>query len=211
MHLYGVGEALKVMFVITAVAVAALWPPWWGMIPKFYAANLLDIDADGSLMSGTFLPFGIAGVLSAFVYGIWFFLAVEGVPLAAEEAADPARDMPRGIIVADPGAGGLRRPDARARAGRRGVRRGRATPTTRCRPRCAPSTASDIVLASVVNYAGLAGLVASFFSIIYAYSRQLFALSRAGYLPRVLSLTAGATRPGSRCWCPAPSASCWPR
>ena len=35
-----------------------------------------------------------------------------------------------------------------------------------------------------MNYAGLAGLVASFFSIIYAYSRQLFALSRAGYLPR---------------------------
>jgi ethanolamine permease len=28
----------------------------------------------------------------------------------------------------------------------------------------------------------LAGLVASFFSIIFAYSRQLFALSRSGYL-----------------------------
>jgi ethanolamine permease len=39
-------------------------------------------------------------VLGAFVYGIWFFLAVEGVPLAAEEARDPKRDMPRGIIVA---------------------------------------------------------------------------------------------------------------
>jgi ethanolamine permease len=41
----------------------------------------------------------------------------------------------------------------------------------------------------VVNYIGLAGLIASFFSIIYAYSRQLFALSRAGYLPPVLSVT----------------------
>ena len=40
-----------------------------------------------------------------------------------------------------------------------------------------------------VNYVGLAGLVASFFSIIFAYSRQLFALSRAGYLPRGLSVT----------------------
>src|ERR671929_1190159 len=44
-------------------------------------------------------------------------------------------------------------------------------------------------LTSVVNYAGLFGLVASFFSIIYAYSRQTFALSRAGYLPRRLSIT----------------------
>jgi ethanolamine permease len=40
-----------------------------------------------------------------------------------------------------------------------------------------------------VNWVGLAGLVASFFSIIFAYSRQLFALSRAGYLPRGLSVT----------------------
>jgi ethanolamine permease len=44
-------------------------------------------------------------------------------------------------------------------------------------------------VATVVNYIGLAGLIASFFSIIYAYSRQLFALSRAGYLPRSLSVT----------------------
>ncbi|SKT83432.1 ethanolamine permease [Mycobacteroides abscessus subsp. abscessus] len=43
--------------------------------------------------------------------------------------------------------------------------------------------------AKFVNYIGLAGLIASFFSIIYAYSRQLFALSRAGYLPTVLSVT----------------------
>ena len=38
----------------------------------------------------------------------------------------------------------------------------------------------DSTMATVVNYIGLAGLIASFFSIIYAYSRQLFALSRAG-------------------------------
>ena len=47
----------------------------------------------------------------------------------------------------------------------------------------------DTTAATVVNYIGLAGLIASFFSIIYAYSRQLFALSRAGYLPTVLSVT----------------------
>ena len=43
--------------------------------------------------------------------------------------------------------------------------------------------------AKLVNYIGLAGLIASFFSIIYAYSRQTFALSRAGYLPTTLSIT----------------------
>ncbi|MFP5303933.1 ethanolamine permease, partial [Cobetia sp. SIMBA_158] len=44
-------------------------------------------------------------------------------------------------------------------------------------------------LATTVNILGLAGLVASFFSIIYGYSRLVFALSRAGYLPQSLSIT----------------------
>ncbi len=46
-----------------------------------------------------------------------------------------------------------------------------------------------------VNFVGLFGLIASFFSIIYAYSRQLFALSRAGYLPRAMSVTSGRKTP----------------
>ncbi len=44
-------------------------------------------------------------------------------------------------------------------------------------------------IATAVNVLGLAGLIASFFSIIYGYSRLVFALSRAGYLPQSLSLT----------------------
>ena len=50
-------------------------------------------------------------------------------------------------------------------------------------------------MSDFVNYVGLAGLVASFFSIIYGYSRQLFALSRAGYLPRWLALTGSRHTP----------------
>ena len=46
-----------------------------------------------------------------------------------------------------------------------------------------------------VNWVGLFGLIASFFSIIFAYSRQLFALSRAGYFPRFLSVTSGRKVP----------------
>jgi ethanolamine permease len=50
-------------------------------------------------------------------------------------------------------------------------------------------------LSTFINIAGLAGLIASFFSIIFAYSRQTFALSRAGYLPRLLSVTGGRRTP----------------
>ena len=193
-HLYGVGEALKLMFGITAIAVVALIATVIGLAPSFSTSNLLDIDPDGSAMSSAFLPMGITGVVAALVYGIWFFLAVEGVPLAAEETNDPKKDMPRGIIVAmgmlllfaalmlfivpgGAGAEAIRDSDNPLPEALRAAR------------------GQDSVLADFVNYAGLAGLIASFFSIIFAYSRQLFALSRAGYLPKVLSLTSGRNTP----------------
>ena len=69
-------------------------------------------------------------------------------------------------------------------AGRRRAPRRSRSPTTRCRWRSDAATAATTWLGGFVNYVGLAGLVASFFSIVFAYSRQLFALSRAGYLPR---------------------------
>ena len=96
LHLIGVGEALKVMLVITCVALLALVVFVVGVAPAFDPANLFNISptSDG----GAALPFGLAGVVAALPFGIWFFLGVEGVPLAAEEANDPKRDMPKGII-----------------------------------------------------------------------------------------------------------------
>ena len=192
-HIYGVGEALKLMFVITGIAVVGLIIFVVAMIGQFDASNLTDIPPSGAAGSSEFLPFGIAGVISAFVYGIWFFLAVEGVPLAAEESRDPKRDMPRGLIAAmlillafaalilitAPGGAGAQAiaesdnplPDALGEA-----------------------LGSDSPVRSIVNYVGLAGLIASFFSIIFGYSRQLFALSRAGYLPQALSVTSEKRR-----------------
>ncbi|MCU1531296.1 MAG: ethanolamine transporter [Arthrobacter sp.] len=193
-HLRGVGEALKMIFGITAVAVLALIAVVIGLLPHFNTANLFDVVPDGSPTSSAFLPMGISGVIGALVYGIWFFLAVEGVPLAAEETANPQKDMPRGIIVAllilvvfgalmlilVPGAVGS------------AAMSGSNNPLPEA---LRLAYGGNTVLADFVNYAGLAGLVASFFSIIYAYSRQLFALSRAGYLPKWLSLTGSRRTP----------------
>ncbi|MFD5822160.1 ethanolamine permease [Nesterenkonia xinjiangensis] len=193
-HLWGVGEALKVMLGITLIAVVALAATVFGLLPHVEVSNLFDIAADGSAGSSVFLPFGITGVLGALVFGIWFFLAIEGVPLAAEETADPKRDLPRGIIVAMmvllvfgalmlvlvPGAAGAEAMSSSESPLPEALR---------------AVYGEGSWLAAFVNYAGLAGLVASFFSIVYAYSRQLFALSRAGYLPRFLSLTSSRRTP----------------
>ena len=194
-HLIGVGEALKVMFAITVVAVIALVVFVIGMVPEFSASNLTDIDPDPSKSgSSDFLPFGYAGVLSAFVYGIWFFLAIEGVPLAAEETRDPRRDMPKGIIA------GMMILLVFAALMLTLAPGGAGSSTIMESDNPLPLAADtalgeDSFVGEFVNYVGLAGLIASFFSIIFAYSRQLFALSRAGYLPRFLSVTTGRRVP----------------
>jgi ethanolamine permease len=190
-HIMGAGEALRLIFAITALAVIALVVWCIAMVPFFDSTKLFDIAVNPEAAGASpFLPFGYFGIWAAIPFAMWFFLAIEGVPLAAEETQDPKRDLPRGLIVGmfillafcmlilvlGPGAVGSE------------------TLKTNTNPLVAalehPSTyGGPTMLSKFVNFVGLAGLIASFFSIIYAYSRLIFAMSRAGYLPRGLSLT----------------------
>ncbi|MFF9774651.1 ethanolamine permease [Streptomyces sp. NPDC013978] len=193
-HLWGVGEALIASFVVTGIAVFALIVFALGALPDFSASALDDIPVDSSAFgASSWLPMGLLGIWAAFPFGMWFFLGVEGVPLAAEETRDPARTLPKAIrwsmgilvvlaVITFFAAAGARGSNAIQAAG---------NPLVEALQPDGKATA----LSRFVNYAGLAGLVASFFSLIYAGSRQLFALSRAGYLPRVLSLTSGRKAP----------------
>lgn len=184
-HMAGVGEALKVMMVISGLAVLAILITAAVLIGHFDVNNLFDI-APATAQATEILPFGWYGVWAALPFAMWLFLAVEGVPLAAEEAKNPAKDVPKGIIgamlfllltativvVLLAGAVGSK------------VIGDSAVPLVDALKLTGNST---VVMA--VNLLGLAGLIASFFSIIYGYSRLVFALSRAGYLPQTLSLT----------------------
>ncbi|EOX3948674.1 ethanolamine permease [Vibrio alginolyticus] len=184
-HMAGVGEALKVMMVISGLAVLAILITAAVLIGHFDVNNLFDI-APATAQATEILPFGWYGVWAALPFAMWLFLAVEGVPLAAEEAKSPAKDVPKGIIgamlfllltativvVLLAGAVGSK------------VIGDSAVPLVDALKLTGNST-----VAMAVNLLGLAGLIASFFSIIYGYSRLVFALSRAGYLPQTLSLT----------------------
>ncbi|MFD3477680.1 ethanolamine permease [Streptomyces sp. NPDC058695] len=193
-HLWGVGEALRFSFVVTGIAVAALLVFAVAAFTEFDASRLNDIPVDtGAFGANSWLPMGLLGIWAAFPFGMWFFLGVEGVPLAAEETKDPARTLPRAIrwsmailvvlaVLTFLASSGARGSAAIQEAG---------NPLVEALQPGGKATA----LSRIVNYAGLAGLVASFFSLIYAGSRQLFALSRAGYLPRFLSLTSRRKAP----------------
>ncbi|HAB63271.1 MAG TPA: ethanolamine permease, partial [Pseudomonas sp.] len=178
-HIFGVGEALKLMFIITAIAALALGVFIVAMVPHFSVDKLLDIAPTTAAGASNFLPYGYVGIWAAIPYAIWFFLAVEGVPLAAEETKNPQRDMPRGLIgamlilVAFAGLILLVGPGGA----------GSSTLVESGNPLVEALTTaygSSTWMSGFVNLVGLAGLIASFFSIIYAYSRQIFALSRAG-------------------------------
>ncbi|MBT2399055.1 ethanolamine permease [Streptomyces sp. ISL-100] len=193
-HLWGVGEALRFSLVVTAIAVAALLIFAVGAFTEFSADNLNDIPVDKeALGANSWLPFGLLGIWAAFPFGMWFFLGVEGVPLAAEEAKDPVRSMPRALAISMAVLALLALITFFAATGARGS----AAVQDAGNPLVVAlqGDGDPTPLSRFVNYAGLAGLVASFFSLIYAGSRQLFALSRAGYLPRFLSLTSRRKAP----------------
>ena len=190
-HVYGAGEALRLIFAITALAVVALIVWVVAMVPFFDSAKLFDIAVSPDAVGASpFLPFGYFGIWAAIPFAMWFFLAIEGVPLAAEETSDPTRDLPRGLIggmfvllafcalIMIFGPGGVGSEALKANT----------NPLVAALEH--PSTyGGPTWISKFVNFVGLAGLIASFFSIIYAYSRLVFAMSRAGYLPRGLSLT----------------------
>jgi ethanolamine permease len=192
-HLIGAGEALKTMMVISALAIFAIIATAVALIGNFDSTKLFDIAVSAEASGASeFLPFGWYGVWAALPFGMWLFLAVEGVPLAAEEAKNPEKDVPKGIIAAMifllfsavlvvfllAGVAGA---DVIGKS---------SVPLVD-----ALNINGNTTLATTVNVLGLAGLVASFFSIIYGYSRLVFALSRAGYLPQFLSLTSKKKTP----------------
>jgi ethanolamine permease len=128
----------------------------------------------------------IGGIFAAIPFAIWFFLAIEGAAMAAEEAKDPKRTIPRAYI------GGILTLIALAFgtmifAGAVGDWKALANINDPL-----PQAMKIVVGANsgwlhLLVWIGLLGLIASFHGIILGYSRQIFALARAGLLPKVLA------------------------
>jgi ethanolamine permease len=189
LNVAGVEISFRFTVFITLLALLILVVFYVGAIPHFDLERYaLDIPAAEG--GSRWLPRGAVGVLAALPFAIWFYLAIEELPLAAEEAHAPERDLPRGILLGlatlvvcafltlflnsgiAPGAEATGLSDEPLFAGFRTI-------------------FGAGVSAKVLSLLAVAGLVASFHAIIFAYGRQIFSLSRAGYFPRWLSLTHG--------------------
>jgi ethanolamine permease len=197
LNLFGVELSFRVTVVVTLIALAVLAVFFVSAIPSVdfsrWALNI-GVGADGAMVElpdggGPWFPDGIHGVLGALPFAVWLFLAIEQLPLAAEEAVDPKRDMPKGILLGiftliftgfgvlffnasiGPGSWGLKASGEPLLDGFRTI------------------YGTDI--ANLLSLAAILGLIASFHAIMYAFGRQIYSLSRAGYFPRGLSITHG--------------------
>jgi ethanolamine permease len=184
-NLLGSRTSLRLLLAITVLSVLVLLVWAIAVLPHVHWSRLHDLPADPG--ATTLLPHGPWGIVAALPAAGWFYLAVEGVPQAAEETRDPARDLPRGMIAAMLSLIALSFVVlllAPAAAGTAALAQS-ANPL----PAAIEAVSGRGTIYWIVTIVGLAGLVASFFGIIFAYSRQIFALSRAGYFPRWLSRT----------------------
>ncbi|MEO6981331.1 MAG: amino acid permease, partial [Mucilaginibacter sp.] len=87
-NILGVKESATFSLIITILAVAELLLFLGIVSPHYRSGNFLSHP----------MPFGWTGIFAALPYAVWFYLAIEGVAMVAEEVKDPKRNIPKGYI-----------------------------------------------------------------------------------------------------------------
>jgi ethanolamine permease len=181
------------IFYVAALVSGKFDTSLWFNIPENWAATPETTDQLLAGGGGPFLPFGLSGVFKALPFAIWFYLAIEEIPLAAEESMDPRRDVPKGTIW---GMHTLVLTGALIFLLNSGVDGGAGVIGISGTPLFDGFIGifGEGFAAELLALFGLIGLIASFFTIIYAYGRNTYSLSRAGYFPKFLSVTHGVRK-----------------
>ena len=183
LNIVGVAIAATFELFVTLLAIFELLVFMGVVAPGFSWDNFLK---GGWAGQDTFSTAAIPGMFAAIPFAIWFFLAIEGVAMAAEEAKDPKRSIPRayitGILTLVALAIGVM------------VFAGGAGDWTKLANINDPLPQAMRYIVGdnsgwlhMLVWLGLFGLIASFSGIIIGYSRQIFAQARAGYLPPFLA------------------------
>lgn len=162
---------------VTVIALIGLVIYWSLAVPYF------DISR---VMAEPYFPNGTQGIMAAVPFAIWFYLAIEGGAMSAEEMVNPQRDIAKGFLsgmatllvmafltlfmtsgIADISVVG-----------------NVDFPLPMALTTVYGAGSLPVILMSVI---GLFGLIASLNGIIIGYSRQTYAMARSGYLPKFLS------------------------
>jgi ethanolamine permease len=188
-NIIGVELTLKSQLWLTLIAIAVLLAFYLGVVAKgaFSSHALFNVPAEPG-HSATGLPKGIFGIFAAFPFAIWWYLAIESLPLAAEETHDVVRDVPKALVT---GIFTLLVLSIFVLILNTGVGGGADAMGKSAAPMADGLTAvfGKGGLTTLLIVLAVAGLFTTIHGSIYAYGRVIFALSRAGYFPRMLSIT----------------------
>ena len=176
-NIFGIKESAQFSLIITILSVIELIVFMAIIFPYFKMENFIAHNPS---------TISIGGVFKGIPYAIWFFVAIEGVAMVAEEVKNPKTTIPKayissiitlvllalGIMVLSAGVGDWRQlsnidyplPEVLSMA-----------------------LGKNNTFTKAFASLGLFGLIASFHCNTIGYSRQVFALARAGYLPKFLS------------------------
>ena len=179
LNIVGVQVAATFELLMALLAIFELLVFMGVVAPGFSLANFTKGGWSGA---DSFSLASVPGMFAAIPFAIWFFLAIEGVAMAAEEAKDPKRSIPiayiSGIITLVLLAIGVM------------VFAGGAGDWTKLANINDPlPQAMKLIVGEnsgwlhMLVWLGLFGLIASFHGIILGYSRQIYALAREAYLP----------------------------
>lgn len=179
-----VGFRLAIIVSILSLAILAVFVVVAFATGSFSADKLFDVAPSAG--NSTFLPSGALPILFVLPFAMWFFLGIEELPLAAEETHEPQKVIPKAgfwglvtlliaavlIFIVNTGVLGAKGTQASLQ------------PLLDGFDAMVPKG-----LAGLLALFALIGLLASLQGIMYAYGRNMYSLSRAGYYPRALSLT----------------------
>jgi len=174
LNIFGVALSFRFSIFIALAALIVLIVFWIGAIPHVdFKRYAFDVPSKGWMPA---LPFAL-----------WLYLGIEQLPLAAEESHDPRRDMPKGILY---GLLTLIVCSFLTMILSAAIAPGSAKLGASQEPLVLSfQTIAGSEWTKLFATVACIGLVASFHTIIYAYGRQIYSLSRAGYFPQWLSVT----------------------
>ena len=175
-NLLGIKESAVFNLIITILAILELLLFMGVVAPNF---DIKNFTADP-------MPHGITGIFAALPFAIWLFLGIEGVAMVAEEVKDPGKNIPKGYIL---GIGTLilLAMGVMILSGGIGDWHMLSKIDYPLPEAISMVMGKDHHLTKIFAGIGLFGLIASFHGLIIGYSRQIFALSRSGFLPKIFS------------------------
>jgi ethanolamine permease len=184
----GARESARATLIAGAIALLVLACFCIAMSPQFEINHLFTAASRGGF---TLFPSGMAGIFSCIPFALFFFIGVEQAALAASEARDVERTIPRALMIAISTALIIGFAVLIIATGVAGVPALINTddPLYAAVSAANSGAAATGAAARLIGIGAIVSLLGTFFSLTYAASRQGHALALAGELPRVLSRT----------------------